>query len=247
MFCEPREARNPSTQLGFRNGVGRELTVAIPRGASTPHLSPAPDLVQAWGQCESATTVRAMTKARAPASLVVQRERSCSGQVASYPNESVLGDGDHAVTGLFTERNSHLRLSDVAIANGKTLGLAVVLQNQVLANFQPVPPIWPQGARFCADNTEHVKGSLPIAAEVGGAFGGGDWKGPPGRAFLVMPEAVSVSRCRPGRIHAEVDVDDSNRSMRAGERAGSTVEALLDVERTRRQVVRGWCRAKWRG
>ena len=28
----------------FLNGVGRELTVAIPRGASTPHLTPAPGL-----------------------------------------------------------------------------------------------------------------------------------------------------------------------------------------------------------
>jgi hypothetical protein len=61
-------------------------------------------------------------------------------------------------------RDSQLCLIKVAIANGKTLRPTVVLQNEVLANFQPVPPIWPQGARFCADNAGRVKSEGALAA-----------------------------------------------------------------------------------
>ena len=57
------------------------------------------------------------------------------------------------------QRSSQTRLSYVAVSNGKTHCLAVVLQNEVLAYLQPVPPIWPQGgARFCAGDRSCVKG-----------------------------------------------------------------------------------------
>ena len=58
------------------------------------------------------------------------------------------------------------------------------------------------------------------------------------RAFL----ADARRRIQPldaelARVHAQVEVDYSNRSMGAGEGAGSTVEALLDEERPRTLVV----------
>ena len=61
-------------------------------------------------------------------------------------------------------------------------------------------------------------------------------KGPPGRAFRSDARSP-VSRSRAGRVFAEVEVDDSNRSMGASEGPGATVEALLDEERTRTLVV----------
>ena len=58
-----------------------------------------------------------------------------------------------------------MRLSNITVQDGEPHGAAVELQNEVLANFQPVPPIWPQGARFCAANAGYVKGG---AERVGG-------------------------------------------------------------------------------
>ena len=69
----------------------------------------------------------------------------------------ILGDDDDGVIGPLNKRSPQSRLSNVTVTNGKTLGLAVVLQNEVLAYFQPVPPIWPQGARFCTGNSGCVK------------------------------------------------------------------------------------------
>jgi hypothetical protein len=77
----------------------------------------------------------------------------------------ILGDDDDGVVGPLYERSSQSCLSNVTVQHGKPLGLAVVLQNEVLAYFQPVPPIWPQGARFCADNSQCVK-SLPRSVRL---------------------------------------------------------------------------------
>jgi hypothetical protein len=54
------------------------------------------------------------------------------------------------------ERGSQSRLSYVAVYDGKAISLAVVPQHEILAYLHPVPPIWPQGARFCAGNTARV-------------------------------------------------------------------------------------------
>ena len=79
----------------------------------------------------------------------------------------ILGDDDDRVTGPLNKRGSQTCLSNVTVQDGKPLGLAVVLQNEVLAYFQPVPPIWPQGARFCAGNSGSVKslGVQPVRLE----------------------------------------------------------------------------------
>ena len=95
---------------------------------------------------------------------VVDLHRSGTGTISDgrgglNSNVCILSDRHNRVTGMLAERGSYSRLSDVAFEHRKAPGSAVVLQNDVLANFQPVPPIWPQGARFCADNTEHVKNS----------------------------------------------------------------------------------------
>jgi hypothetical protein len=58
----------------------------------------------------------------------------------------ILGDDDGGVIGALNKRSSESCLSNVTVQYRKPLGLAVVFQNEVLAYFQPVPPIWPQGA-----------------------------------------------------------------------------------------------------
>ena len=79
----------------------------------------------------------------------------------------ILGDDDDGVVGPLNQRSSQSCLSNVTVQHGKPLGLAVVLQNEVLAYFQPVPPIWPQGARFCADNSRCVKSLASFSPPVG--------------------------------------------------------------------------------
>ena len=69
----------------------------------------------------------------------------------------VLGDGHDTVIGPLGKCRPQTRLSNITIPNGKPHRVAVEPQNEVLANFQPVPPIWPQGARFCADRGVGVK------------------------------------------------------------------------------------------
>lgn len=72
----------------------------------------------------------------------------------------VLRDHDDGVIGTLNERSTKSCLSNVAVRHRKLLGLAVGLQDEVRAYFQPVPPIWPQGARFCAGNGVGVKSAL---------------------------------------------------------------------------------------
>ena len=68
----------------------------------------------------------------------------------------VLRDGDDRILGVSAQGRPQLGLRHVPVTDGKAHGLAVVFQNEVLAYFQPVPPIWPQGARFCAGNGPSV-------------------------------------------------------------------------------------------
>jgi hypothetical protein len=89
-------------------------------------------------------------------------------RVGSNADVCVLGDGHRRVLGTLNERSSQSRLSNVAVQDGKTLSLAVVLQNEVLAYFQPVPPIWPQGTRFCAGNAAPVKTTAGLALDLQG-------------------------------------------------------------------------------
>ena len=51
----------------------------------------------------------------------------------------ILGDNDDGVIGPLNERSSQSCLSNVTVQHGKPLGLAVVLQNEVLAYFQTSP------------------------------------------------------------------------------------------------------------
>ena len=114
-------------------------------GRPSPRPAPAPRVARELG---SSPASDALPDGRA--AVFAQRFRA-------HAYVGILGYDDDRVIGPLNERSPQSRLSNVTVQHGKTLGLAVVLQNEVLAYFQPVPPIWPQGTRFCAGNSRCVK------------------------------------------------------------------------------------------
>jgi hypothetical protein len=89
---------------------------------------------------------------------VAQPEATLRPARGADPEVRVLSNNHDFVVGTLAECSAQPCLSDVPAVDGIAHGRSVVPQNEVLAYFQPVPPIWPQGARFCAGNTAVVKG-----------------------------------------------------------------------------------------